>query len=205
MQSSHESEHTKTDDLTDYQLTSGSFLLAITFMWSDLKIPGWPQFFQQELFPSEPSLVDFNRAIIFRSFHVDFLNANLAMPIISCLYFQIFAAPVVWSILEIAVQRPPRLVSIVQSFLNAFSSSSRVQIWLQRCAWSCLGQVSQSIENQIHYDLCHAVYRPGLFPFPRFCTSSPRKVRKRTFPHGISNFVGSLEKFTHRKLSCLQR
>ena len=40
--------------------------------------------------------------------------------------FRIFAAPVVWSILEIAVLRPPRVVSIVQSFLKA-SSSSRVR------------------------------------------------------------------------------
>ena len=44
--------------------------------------------------------------------------------------FQIFAAPVVWSILRIAVLRPqaPLLVSIVQSFLKASSSSSRVRI-----------------------------------------------------------------------------
>ena len=55
----------KTHDLTNYQLTVGSFLPAITFMWSDWKIPGWPQFFQQQVFPSVPSLVNFNCSIIF--------------------------------------------------------------------------------------------------------------------------------------------
>ena len=44
------------------------------------------------------------------------------------LCFRIFAAPVVWSILVIAVLSPPRLVSIVQSFLKVSSSSSRVRI-----------------------------------------------------------------------------
>ena len=42
--------------------------------------------------------------------------------------FRIFAVPVVWSILATAVLRPPRLVSIVQSFLKASSSISRVRI-----------------------------------------------------------------------------
>ena len=73
----------KTHDLTDHQLIVRSFLPAITFMWSDWQIPGWPQFFQQRLFPSVPSLVDFKCAIIFRRFHLDFLCANLATPIIS--------------------------------------------------------------------------------------------------------------------------
>ena len=70
--------------LTDYQLTIGSFLPAITFMWSDRQIPGWPRFFQQQIFPSVPSLVDFNSAIISRSFHLDFLCASLAASITSC-------------------------------------------------------------------------------------------------------------------------
>ena len=120
----------KTHDLTDYQLNIGSFLPAITFMWSDRQIPRWPQFFQQPLFPSVPSLVDFNRAIISRlgSFHIDFLCAHLATPVLSYRFFQIFVAPVVWSILEIAVLRPPWFVSIVQSFFKASSSSSRVRI-----------------------------------------------------------------------------
>ena len=114
----------KTHDLTDYQLNIGSFLPAITFMWSDRQIPRWPQFFQQPLFPSVPSLVDFNRAIISRlgSFHIDFLCAHLATPVLSYRFFQIFVAPVVWSILEIAVLRPPWFVSIVQSFFKASSS-----------------------------------------------------------------------------------
>ena len=71
----------KTHDLTQYQLTIGSFLPATTFMWSDWQIPGWPQFFQQLLFPSVPSLVNFKCAIIFQRFHLDFLCANLASPI----------------------------------------------------------------------------------------------------------------------------
>ena len=37
----------------NYWLTVGSFLQAITFMWNDLRIPRWPQFFQQRLFPFE--------------------------------------------------------------------------------------------------------------------------------------------------------
>ena len=43
--------------------------------------------------------------------------------------FQILAAPVVWSLLDIAVLRPPSLVSIILSFFKASSSSSRV--WIQ--------------------------------------------------------------------------
>ena len=54
-----------------------------TFMWSDWQIPGWPQFFQQQFFHSVPCLVNFNCAIIFRSFHFDFVCAILAEPIIS--------------------------------------------------------------------------------------------------------------------------
>ena len=42
--------------------------------------------------------------------------------------FRICTSPVMWSILEIAVLRPPQLVSIVQSFLKASSSSSRVRV-----------------------------------------------------------------------------
>ena len=41
-------------------------------------------------------------------------------------WFRIFVAPLVRSILEIAVLHPTRLVSIVRSFLKASSSSSRV-------------------------------------------------------------------------------
>ena len=80
----------KTHDLTEYQLNIGSFLQATTFMWSDWQIPGWPQFFQKRLFPSAPSLVHFKCAIIFQSFHLDFLCANLAAPIISYHLFSNF-------------------------------------------------------------------------------------------------------------------
>ena len=74
----------KTHDLTEYQLTIGSFLPATTFMWSDWQIPEWPQLFQQFLFPSVPFLVDFKCAIIFRSFHFDFLcaSANYYIPFV---------------------------------------------------------------------------------------------------------------------------
>ena len=104
----------KTHDLTDYQLTVGSFLPSITFMWSNRQIPGWPQFFQQQFFHSVPSLVDFNCAIIFQSFHFDFLCANLGYPIISYRLFSNLQSAVVfkWSILEIGRSRrdsPPTL------------------------------------------------------------------------------------------------
>ena len=45
----------KTHELTDHQLIVHSFLPAITFMWSDWQIPGLPQFFQQQVFPSLPA------------------------------------------------------------------------------------------------------------------------------------------------------
>ena len=80
----------ETYDLADYQLAVGSFLRAITFMWSGQRIPGRLQFFQQRLFPSQavPSLLYFEwTIIIFLSFHVDFLYASLAAPIISYLLF----------------------------------------------------------------------------------------------------------------------
>ena len=31
------------------------------------------------------------------------------------------------------------------------------------CAQACLGRAFQSIENRLHFDMCHAVSRPGLF------------------------------------------
>ena len=46
----------KTHDLTVYQLIVSSSLPAITFMESDQQIPGWLHFFQQQSFPSVPSL-----------------------------------------------------------------------------------------------------------------------------------------------------
>ena len=98
----------KTHDLTDYQLTVGIFLPAITFIWSDRQIPGWPQFFQQQFFHSVPSLIDFSCAIIFWSFHFDFLCANLAELIISYRLLLNLQSAVVWSILEMAVLHLPR-------------------------------------------------------------------------------------------------
>ena len=98
-------------DLTDY-------LLAVFYRQSPScemidKSQGDLKFFQQQFFHSVPSLVDFNCAIIFRSFHFDFLCANLAELIISYRLLSNLQSAVVWSILEIAVLRLPRLVSIV--------------------------------------------------------------------------------------------
>ena len=50
----------KTHDLTDDELTVGSFLPAIALMRGDRRIPGWSQFFQPQLFPFLPSLADFD-------------------------------------------------------------------------------------------------------------------------------------------------
>ena len=108
----------ETHDLTNYQLTVGSFLPEITFLWSDQRIPGWPQFFQQQLFPYLLSIVDFNCTIYFWSFHLDFMCANLDAPITVC--FWIFASimiPYYEKILpyyEIVILRRPLFVSIVQ-------------------------------------------------------------------------------------------
>ena len=51
----------------------------------------------------------------FSSFHFDFLCVNLAQPIISHCLFSNLQSAVVSSILDIAVLRPPWLVSIVSS------------------------------------------------------------------------------------------
>ena len=104
-----------THDLTDNELTVGSFVLAISFMWSCRQLPEWPQFFQQQSFPSVPSLANFYRAIIFRRFHIDFLRANLATPIILYRLFSNIRCARRWSKLEIAVLHPRQTVSIVQS------------------------------------------------------------------------------------------
>ena len=45
-----------------------------------------------------------------------------------CFWIFVASVPVMWSIMEIAVLCPPMLVSIVQSFLKASSSSSCVRI-----------------------------------------------------------------------------
>ena len=176
----------KTHDLTDYQLTNvtiGSFLQATTLMWSDWQIPGWPQFFQQQVFPSVPSLVHFNSAIVFQSFHLDFLCDDLAAPITSYCLFSNFHCVCLWSILGIAVLLPPLLVSIAQLFLKASSLSFCVQILP-----------------------LHMLRINGSFVLETLvCTQNSRQkdakqVRKPTFPHWISGCVGSLEKSEHRNL-----
>ena len=173
----------KTHDLADCQLqvNVGNSLPTITFMWIDRQVPGWPRFYQQQLFPSVPSLVE--------SFH--------------SVCFRIFAAPVMWSTLKTAVLRPPRLFSIVHSFLKASSSSSRVRIWSLRSLRTI------SFRN-ISW---HAPLKtlPSLFWYVSCCISAKafellmiaaqapphrttRKVRNPSFPHGIPVCVGSLEK-----------
>ena len=66
------------------------------------------------------------------------------------------------------------------------------------CAQACLGRAFQSIENRLHFDMCHAVSRPGLFELLIAAQApphrTPSKVRKQTFPQGIPLCVGSLEK-----------
>ena len=57
----------KTHDLTDNQLTVGSFLPAITFMWSDRQIPAWPQFVYRKYFPLCPPWF-FSIALYFSKF-----------------------------------------------------------------------------------------------------------------------------------------
>ena len=75
------------------------------------------------------------------------------------------------------------------------------------CAQACLGRAFQSIENRLHFDMCHAVSRPGLFELLIAAQApphrTPSKVRKQTFPQGIPACVGNLEKSEHRNLLCL--
>ena len=94
-------------------LTVGSFLLAITFMWSDRQIPGDLNSSNSRYFPLCPS---WSISIVLKKFEVSTLIfCVLIRPRQHFVCFRIFAAPVVWS----------RLISIVQSFLKAPSSSSR--------------------------------------------------------------------------------
>ena len=114
-------------------------------MWSHRQIPGWPQFFQQQVFPSVPFLVNFNCAIICQSFH---LNVHVLIRQHQSLYtvrFLISAAPIIWYILGIAVLCPPLLVSIVQSFLCVLVRQSQslhtvcFQIFAAPVKWYILG------------------------------------------------------------------
>ena len=97
----------KTHDLTDYQLTVGSFPPAITFMWSDRQIRGWPQFFLQQLFLSVPSQFDINCVIIFKVSTLIFCVLIWPRQSLHTACFRIFVALVIWSILEFAVLLPP--------------------------------------------------------------------------------------------------
>ena len=87
--------------------------------------PRGPQFFQQQVFPSVPSLVDFNSVLFFEVSTSIICVLIWPRQSLFTVCFRIFTVPVVWSILGIAVLRPPRLV---QLFLKASSLSSRVRI-----------------------------------------------------------------------------
>ena len=114
----HEYEHIRNSRPHWLSTYRWQFSTGITFLWSDQRIPGWPQFFQQQLFPYLLSIVDFNCTIYFWSFHLDFMCANLDAPITVC--FWIFASimiPYYEKILqyyEIVILRRPLFVSIVQ-------------------------------------------------------------------------------------------
>ena len=60
-----------------------------------------------------------------------------------------------------------------------------------------LGRAFQSIENRFYDDICQLVSRPGFFEILIASQApphkTPSKVRKLTFPQGISVCVGSLE------------
>ena len=131
-------------------------------MWSDWQIPGWPQFFQQllfetvavgnSLFPSVPSLVDFKCTIIFRSFHLSFLCANLAVPLVPYHLFSNFCFARHMIHPGNCNPAPSSVgfnLAMVQSFLKASSSSSRVRV---RPLWSlrtiCFQNLSQDAYDQ---------------------------------------------------------
>ena len=120
----------KTDHFSDKQLIAGSFLPAITFSEVIDKSQGDLSSSNGNYFPLRPLqpitvarlFFEVSTSIFCQSFHT--------------LCFRIFAAPVKWSVLEIALQvlRPSQLVSIVQSFLKASSSRSRVPIRINSIA-----------------------------------------------------------------------
>ena len=56
--------------------TCNHFHAKLTTNPSLYRFPGWPRFFQQQVFPFVPSMVDFKCTVIFRNFHLDFLCAN---------------------------------------------------------------------------------------------------------------------------------
>ena len=141
MQFSHESENTKFQVMISLIinlpcLAVGSFLPAITFMWSEWQIPGWlwwPQFFQQQLFSSVPVCPPWQILITLFSWFFKISISFFCVLIwphqsFHTVCFWIFAAPVIWSILEIVVMFPHQLVSIVQSFFKASSSSSQADV-----------------------------------------------------------------------------
>ena len=111
-----------------YWLSTFRWLPATTFVWSDRQIPGWPQFFQQQVFSSVPSLVDFNRTIFEVSTSI--LCANVATPITSYRLFSSLCRSRRMAHPRNCSPAPSPLVSIDhwQSFPKASSLSSRVQI-----------------------------------------------------------------------------
>ena len=59
----------------------------------------------------------------------------------------------------------------VKSYLKSCVPRFQMTPWQSCCAWPRLGRAFQSIENRFHYDMCHAVSQPGLWP--PYCHTSP--------------------------------
>ena len=108
----------KTHDLTEYQLTIGSFLPATTFMWSDWQIPGDLSSSNSNCFPLCIPWSISNAQSFFQVSTLIFCVLIWQHQTFHTICFRIFTSPVMWSILEFAVLRPPQLISIVQSFSN---------------------------------------------------------------------------------------
>ena len=142
--------------------------------------------------PLAPSPPCFNHWIIFESLLLELPRANLPTPI--------------------ALDR-------LLSNLHSLPSSIRKTSTTKKTPWPrggppCSararpGRASQSTEDRLHHEICQAVSRSRLFRNPR-CPQAPQhrtpsKVRKPTFPQGISVCVGILEKSAQRNLFSLRR
>ena len=104
--------------VTDYHFFFGSFLPAITFMFSDWQGGQTVASILRTALPaSVHSLAHFNYAINFQSFSPNFLCAILAAPITAyCLFSNLAVYDPMRSILKIKVLLPFLFVSIVHHF-----------------------------------------------------------------------------------------
>ena len=97
----------KTHDLPNYQFTIGSFLQAITFMWSYDKSQGDLNSSNSKYFPLFPQWSISNVLLFFEVSISIFCVLIRQCQSLHFVCFRIFAAPVVWSILGIAVLALP--------------------------------------------------------------------------------------------------